>query len=427
MTIETSFLPTREFAQELDSKDKLASYRERFIISDPDLLYFDGNSLGRLAKASLQCAKHFVETEWGKELIRGWNQGWWDAPDRVGDKIGQLIGAAPGQMIVSDTTSINLFKLTMAALALRPERNRIVTDTLNFPSDLYILQGCTQLLGSKHEMLRIGSNDDDITPDLVELEKAINNDMALVTLSHVVFKSGYLYDMAEVTELAHRQGALVLWDLSHSVGALPIDLDKCNVDFAIGCTYKYLNGGPGAPAFLYVNKSLQDKVSSPIWGWWGQNKPFAFDLDYVPAQGIQRFLVGTQPMLSLLTMEAALEPLLEAGMDAVREKSILLTEYATYLTDYILIPLGFSFGSPRDPERRGSHISIRHTEGYRINRALIDEMKVIPDFREPDNIRLGFAPLYTTFTEIWDGFDRIRRVMLEKRYEKFPKQKLTVT
>lgn len=421
-----SFLPSREFAKEFDSKDKLASYREQFVISDPDLLYFDGNSLGRLTKASQERIKQAVEEEWGKELIRGWNQGWWDAPVWVGNKIGQLIGAAPRQVIVSDTTSINLFKLAMAALALQPERKRIITDTLNFPSDLYILQGCVQLLGRQHEILRIASNDD-ITPDLDPLKKAIDQNTALVTLSHVVFKSGYLYDMAQITELAHRQGALVLWDLSHSVGVLPIQLDEYNVDFAIGCTYKYLNGGPGAPAFLYVNRALQDKVSSPLWGWWGQKEPFAFDLDFIPAQGVQRFLVGTQPMISLLAMEAALEPILEAGLDAIREKSILLTEYATYLTDHLLIPLGFSFGSPRDPQRRGSHISIRHPEGYRINRALIEEMNVIPDFREPDNIRLGFAPLYTTLTEIWDGFDCIQRVMLEKRYENYPRQRLTVT
>jgi kynureninase len=416
-----------ELAQELDSQDKLAGCRECFVISDPGLLYFDGNSLGRLTKASLERARQVVEDEWGNGLIRGWNQGWWEATSRVGDKIGQLSGAAAGQVVVSDTTSINLFKLTMAALTLFPDKKRIVTDTLNFPSDLYILQGCVQLLGRGHEIVRIGSRDGDLTPDLDALEKAINSDTALVTLSHVVFKSGYLYDMQAVTEMAHRRGALVLWDLSHSVGAVPVELDRSNVDLAIGCTYKYLNGGPGAPAFLYVNKSLQDKITSPIQGWWGQDDPFAFELDYAPASGVQRFQAGTQPMLSLLTMEAALDPLLEVGLDAIRAKSILLTEYACHLADALLAPLGFTLGSPRDPARRGSHISLRHEEGYRINRALIDEMSLIPDFREPDNIRLGFAPLYTTFTEVWEGFDRIRRVVTEKRYEHFPIQKLKVT
>jgi kynureninase len=206
-----------------------------------------------------------------------------------------------------------------------------------------------------------------------------------------------------------------------------MELDKCNVDLAIGCTYKYLNGGPGAPAFLYVNKKIQDEVTSPIWGWWGQDNPFEFDLNYQPAAGVQRFLVGTAPMLSMLAMEEALTPLLEAGMDQLRAKSILMTDYATFLTDTLLAPLGFSLGSPRDPARRGSHISIRHEEGYRINRAMIEELNVIPDFRAPDNIRLGFAPLYISFTDIWEGFDRMRRVVEEKRYEKYPKQKLMVT
>ncbi len=425
----------REYAMQLDSQDALAPYRNQFVIDDPNLVYFDGNSLGRMPKAAIQRARQIVEEEWGRDLIRGWNMGWWEAPARVGDKIAKLIGAAEGQVVVSDTTSVNLYKLVMAALAFGPEKpalssvetKRIVTDTMNFPSDLYILQGCIQQLGNRHEIIRIGSNDNDLTPDLKALEEAITEDTALVTLSHVLFKSGYLYDMKRITEMAHKKGALVLWDLSHSVGALPIQLDECNVDLAIGCTYKYLNGGPGAPAFLYVNKKIQEKVSSPIWGWWGQSQPFAFGLDYTPAPGATRFLVGTQPMISLLTMEAALEPTLQAGMDSLRDKSILLTDYASFLTENLLAPFGFSLGSPVDSAQRGSHISIRHPEGYRINRALIEEMNVIPDFREPDNLRLGFAPLYTSFAEVWEGFDRIKRVIEEKRYEKYPKQKLTVT
>ncbi|HCK66031.1 MAG TPA: kynureninase, partial [Anaerolineae bacterium] len=308
-----------------------------------------------------------------------------------------------------------------------PNKKRIITDTFNFPSDLYILQGIKQNLGNQHEIIRIGASDNDITPNIAELESAMNENTALVTLSHVVFKSGYIYDMQRITELAHKKGALVLWDLSHSVGSVPIELDKCNADFAIGCTYKYLNGGPGAPGFLYVNKKIQNKLSSPIWGWWGQKNPFDFGLDYEPADGAQRFLVGTQPMISLLTMEAGLEPTLQAGMDAIREKSILMTDYAVYLTENVLAKYGFTLGSPTDSSQRGSHISIRHEDGYRINRALIEEMNVIPDFRAPDNIRLGFAPLYISFAEVWEGFDRIRQVMEEKRFEKYPKQKLLVT
>jgi kynureninase len=422
----TNFSPSLDFAQQLDSQDPLVSYREQFVITDPDLVYLDGNSLGRMPKVAQERAKQIIEEQWGNDLIRGWNKGWWDAPSRVGEKIGQLIGAAEGQTLVSDTVSLNLYKLAMAALTYLPEKKRIITDTFNFPSDLYILQGIQQNLGDRHEILRITATDD-ITPDIAALEATINEDTALVTLSHVVFKSGYLYDMQHITDLAHAKGALVLWDLSHSVGSVPIRLDDCNADFAIGCTYKYLNGGPGAPGFLYVNKNIQEKLTSPIWGWWGQKNPFDFDLDFIPAPGAQRFLVGTQPMISLLTMEAALEPTLQAGMNAIRAKSILMTDYASFLTESWLAPFGFSLGSPRDPAQRGSHISIRHADGYRINRALIEEMNVIPDFRAPDNIRLGFAPLYTSFTEIREGFDRIKRVMEEKRYENFPKQKLTVT
>ena len=428
----TTFSPSLDFAHQLDSQDPLAAYREGFVITDPDLIYLDGNSLGRMPKASAARAKQIVDEQWGNDLIRGWNKGWWEAPSRVGDKIGQLIGAAPGQTIVTDTVSINLFKLATSALTLQSRKKRIITDTFNFPSDLYILQGIQSLLShavrnTQYEVFRIGSQDSDLTPDLSQLESAINENTALVTLSHVTFKSGYIYDMQRITDLAHAKGALVLWDLSHSVGALPIHLDDCNADLAIGCTYKYLNGGPGAPAFLYVNKNIQEKLSSPIWGWWGQKNPFDFGLNYEPATGAQRFLVGTQPMISLLTMEAALEPTLQAGMDAIRLKSILMTDYAALLADNLLAPLGFSLGSPRDSAQRGSHISIRHTDGYRINRALIEDMNVIPDFRAPDNIRLGFAPLYTSFAEIWEGFDRIKRVMEEERYEKYPKQKLTVT
>ena len=443
----TTFNISFDFAKQLDSQDSLASYRDQFVITDPKLIYLDGNSLGRMPKASAERAKQIVDDEWGNDLIRGWNKGWWEAPARVGDKLGQLVGAAPGQVMVSDTTSINLFKLALAALTYQPQKKRVITDTLNFPSDLYILQGCVNLLSSGgrvdlqdgggshhevlaegvHEIIRIGSNDKDITPDLSALESALNENTALVTLSHVLFKSGYVYDMQHITDLAHSKGALVLWDLSHSIGAIPVELDACKADLAIGCTYKYLNGGPGAPAFLYVNKNIQEKLSSPIWGWWGQTKPFDFGLDYIPAPGAQRFLVGTQPMISLLTMEAALDPIRRAGMDAIRAKSILMTDYATFLTDNLLAPLGFSLGSPRDSAQRGSHISIRHPDGYRINRALIEDMTVIPDFREPDNIRLGFAPLYTSFTEIWEGFNRIKQVMEEKVYEKYTKHKLIVT
>lgn len=418
---------TRKRAAELDAADPLARFRDQFIVTDPDLIYLDGNSLGRLTSGVQERIEKVLESEWGDRLIRAWNEGWWEASARIGDKLAPLLGAAPGQVIISDQTSLNLFKLSVSSLRLRPGRHRIITDDLNFPSDLYVLQGVVDLLGQGHQMIRIGSKDGGITPDLEALLNAINQDTALVSLSHVTFKSGYLYDVSSVTERAHRAGALVLWDLSHSAGAVPVALDAWNVDMAIGCTYKYLNGGPGAPAFLYVCDRLQADAHSPIWGWWGQARPFNFDLDYAPAPGIQRFLSGTAPILSLLAIEPALAPVLEAGVDAIRQKSMALTNYALALSDSKLAPLGFALGSPREVSRRGSHVSLQHAEGYRINRALIEDAKVIPDFRAPDNIRLGFSPLYVSFQDVWEGIERIRRVVTDRLYEKYPKQRLAVT
>jgi kynureninase len=421
-----TFEPGAAFARRLDAEDELASFRDGFVIAEPDLIYVDGNSLGRLPRRTAERVQTVVETEWGRDLIRGWNTGWFEAPTRVGEKIARLVGAEPGQVVVSDSTSVNLFKLVMAALALRSERDRIVSDVMNFPSDLYILQGCIRLLGDRHHLHLVPSADD-ITVDRQMLFDAIDERTALVTLSHVTFKSGFLYDAAAVTERAHQVGALALWDLSHSVGVVPMELDAWNVDLAVGCTYKYLNGGPGSPAFLYVRRDLQEEALSPIWGWFGRRSPFAFDLEYEPTEGVTRFLVGTPPTLSLLAMEPALDLLLEAGLERIRRKSVKLTSYLVYLADTILAPLGFALGSPRDPTQRGSHVSVRHPEGYRINRALVEEMAVIPDFREPDNIRLGLAPLYTTFTEVWEAVSRIRRVVEERRHLRFSAKRLAVT
>ena len=426
------FKTGRAFAQRMDAEDELADYRKEFIFGDEDLIYMDGNSLGRLPRKTVERLREAVEQEWGEGLIRGWNAGWYEAPSRAGEKIAKIIGASPGQTIVADSTSVNLFKLVMAALSLQPERRRIVSDALNFPSDLYTLQGCLQMLGhpagSQHDyQLELAPARDGISVDYPDLYSAINEDTALVSLSHVAFKSGFLYDAAAVTEKAHQAGALILWDLSHSAGAVPIELDRWGVDLAVGCTYKYLNGGPGAPAFLYVRGELQDQMTSPIWAWFGQRSPFAFDLDYQPADGVQRFLAGTPPILSLLAMEAGLDLQLEAGAERIRSKSIKLTAYLIYLADQILTPLGFTLGTPGDPAQRGSHVSLRHAEGYRISRALIEEMGVLPDFREPENIRLGLAPLYSSFSEVWEAIDRLRRVVDEGRYRKYSSQRLAVT
>jgi len=423
---DMTFEPGAAFAGQLDAEDELASFRDEFVITNPDLIYVDGNSLGRLPRQTVERVQAATEVEWGRDLIRSWNAGWYEAPTRVGEKIARLTGAGPGQVIVSDSTSVNLFKLTMAALAMRPQRERIVSDSMNFPSDLYILQSCIRLLGDRHRLRLVPSNDD-VEMDQHSLFEAIDEQTALVTLSHVTFKSGFLYDAAAVTERAHQAGALVLWDLSHSVGAAPVELDGWGVDLAVGCTYKYLNGGPGSPAFLYVRRDLQEKALSPIWGWFGQRAPFDFELEYEPAAGVARFLIGTPPTLSLLAIEPALDLTLEAGLKRIRRKSVRLTSYLVYLVDTILAPLGFALGSPRDPARRGSHVSVRHPEGYRINRALIEEMDVLPDFREPDNIRLGLAPLYTTFSQVWRAVDRMRRVVEEKRYARYSAERSAVT
>lgn len=424
--IELKFEHDRAFAAALDREDELARFREAFATAEPNLIYVDGNSLGRLPHQVAGRMQTIIEEEWGKELIRGWNLGWYEAPIRVGEKIARLVGAAPGQVIVSDSTSVNLFKLTMAALTLKPERKRIVSDVLNFPSDLYVLQGCTRLLNRGHT-ISLAPSPNGISVDKKDLFDLIDEQTALVMLSLVTFKSGFLYDAEAVTKRAHEKGALVLWDLSHAAGAVPVELDRWEADFAVGCTYKYLNGGPGAPAFLYVRKELQDRAVSPLWGWFGEKSPFSFQLEYEPVEGVSRFLVGTPPVLSLLAMESALEPILEAGMDSLRRKSTKLTSYLVDLADTVLAPLGFTLGSPREPERRGSHISLRHLDGYRINRALIEEMEVLPDFREPDNIRLGLCPLYTTFSEVWDAVDRIARVVEEQRHLKYSPERLTVT
>ena len=417
---------TYDEALALDAADELASFRDAFVISEDDLIYLDGNSLGRLPRVTAERINQAVVEEWGGGLIRGWNAGWFQSPSRIGEKIARLVGAAPGQVLLSDTTSINLFKLVMAALAARPGRTVIVSDELNFPSDLYILQGCIHLLGGAHRLELVPARDG-IHIDPQDLASAIDEHTALVSLSHVAFKTGFLYDAPRVTELAHRAGALMLWDVCHSAGALPIELDAWNADLAVGCTYKYLNGGPGSPAFLYVRQELQESLLSPLWGWFGQKSPFAFELEYAPAAGVGRFLASSPPILSSLAVEIAVDLILQAGIQPLRSKSISQTNYLIALFDQVLAPLGFTLGTPRDPARRGSHVSIRHPDGYRINRALIEEMNVIPDFREPDNIRLGLAPLYTSYAEIWQGVERIRRVMVEERYLKYPFDRLAVT
>ena len=421
-----TFRTDADYARELDREDELARFRDEFVTDDPDLIYLDGNSLGRLPKRSIARVREVVEKEWGQRLIRGWRDGWFRAPQRVGSKIAQLIGAAADEVSVSDSTSVNFFKLVVAALQARPRRTKIVTDDLNFPSDLYILQGALKLAGSEYR-LEIVRSTDGLTVSNDALAKAIDDRTALVTLSHTAFKSGYVYDMPSVTDLAQRAGALMLWDLSHSVGAMPVGLNDAGADLAVGCTYKYVNGGPGAPAFLYVRRDLQESLLNPIWGWFGQKGQFDFELDYRPAPGITRFLAGTPTMLSLAAIEPGVDLLLEAGLDRLRAKSVKQTEYLIGLWEALLQPLGFTLNSPRDANRRGSHVSIGHPDGLRIDRALIEDVNVLPDFRYPDNIRLGIAPIYTSYSEIHEAVVRLCRVMNERLYEKYPTERPEVT
>jgi kynureninase len=411
-----------DFARDLDAKDALAHFREAFVFTEPNIIYLDGNSLGRLPKRTQEFMRRVIEDQWGDRLIRGWNDGWIHAPTNLGAKIAHLIGAQEEEVLVCEATSINLFKLAVAAMRARPDRSKIISDELNFPSDLYILQGVIDLLGDQQTLEVIPSRDG-VTIDPGELENSIDENTALVSLTHVAFKSAYMYDMASITELAHRAGALTLWDLSHSVGAVPLKLNEWGVDLAVGCTYKYLNGGPGAPAFLYVRRDLQEQIQQPLWGWFASQNPFAFDLEFLPAKDLSRFRVGSPPILSMLAIEPALDITLEAGIDRLRTKSLQLSEFLIYLFDEMLAPLGFALGSPRQAARRGSHVSIQHPEAFRITRALIQSpppaVQVIPDFRAPDNIRLGLAPLYNTFEEVYRAMVRVKEIVEGQLYKTY--------
>lgn len=414
------------YARHLDEVDILRGFRQKFVVEDPDLIYVDGNSLGRLPRATTELIHGIIEHQWGERLIRSWNEGWYDLPERVGAKLSKLVGAREDEVIMADSTSVNLFKLALAALRFQSGRTKIITDDLNFPSDLYILQSVVKLAGASCQLVVVPSQDG-IYGNVAGLESAIDDETALLCLSHTIFKSGYTYDMAAVTELAHRAGALVLWDTSHSVGAMPIELNQSSVDMAIGCSYKYLNGGPGAPAYLYVRRDLQDLIGNPISGWMGQKNPFEFDLTYEPTNGLRRFLSGTPPVLSLAASEIGIDMLLEAGIDNVRAKSIKQGEYFIDMWESELSNLKFVLKSPRDPSRRGSHVTLGHPEGWRINRALIEDKKVIPDFRRPDNIRIGFAPLYNSFVDIHKVSESLLEVVETRLFEKYQEELPEVT
>jgi kynureninase len=404
---------TRAGAEALDAADPLAAFRERFVLESDgdDRIYLDGNSLGRLPQATATRIAALVE-EWGERLVGAWPD-WIELPVRVGDQLAQgVLGARPGEVLVCDSTTVNLYKLAHAALTARPQRRAIVADPDDFPTDRYVLEGVAASRGLELRWLS---------------EPELEDDVALVVLSHVSYRSGALADVAAITAAAHEAGALVLWDLSHSAGAVPIELDAWDVDLAVGCTYKYLNAGPGSPAFLYVRSTLQPELRSPIQGWFGQRDQFRMGPRYEPAEGIERFHAGTPPVLGLAAVEVGTSLVAEAGPRRLREKSIALTGLLIELHDARLAPLGFDLGTPRDPERRGSHVSLRHPDAWRITRALIERAHVVPDFRGPDSVRLGVPPLYTRFVDVWDAVERLVRLVEAGGHEEYGEELTRIT
>jgi kynureninase len=406
----------REHATALDARDPLAGFRDAFAIADPDLIYLDGNSLGRLPKATKQRLAQVVEVEWGERLIGGWDE-WIDLPRRAGDRLAEgVLGARAGEVLVCDSTTVNLYKLCAATLdAYRLSAQRaVVTDRANFPTDRYVLEG---LCKERDLQLRLIDADPLAGPQPEDVEAALaDGSAALVVLSHTAYRSGALADLATITDVARRHDAHVVWDLSHSVGAVPVELRDAGVELAVGCTYKYLNSGPGAPAWLYVAEEVQPRLRSPIWGWFAQEDQFSMDRDYEPVRGIGRFAAGTPTIVGVAAVEEGVRIVAEAGIDRLREKSIALTELLVALHDEWLAPLGFELGSPREAAKRGSHVALRHPEAWPICRAMIERASVIPDFRGPDSIRLGIAPLYTRFADVWDAIDRVRRLVESGEY-----------
>ncbi len=397
----------REACEQRDRNDPLARFRDRFRLP-AGLIYLDGNSLGPLPADLPRQIVETIERDWGERLIRSWNDaGWIDAPSRVGDRIACLIGARPGEVVAADSTSVNLFKLLAGALGLRAGRKVILTEHRNFPTDLYIMQGLVALLEQGYELRRADADD---------LADALDEDVAVVVLTHVNYRTARMHDMAALTAAAHDAGALMLWDLAHSVGAVPVDLTAAGVDLAVGCGYKYLNGGPGAPAFLFVRHELQADLRQPLSGWMGHADPFDFESDYRPADGIGRNLCGTPPMLSLIALECALEIWRDVDPAAIREKSIALTELFITLVERRAAGLGLSLASPREPAERGSQVSFGHGQGYAVMQALIAR-GVIGDFRAPNLLRFGCAPLYLRYVDVFDAAVTLADILASRAWD----------
>jgi len=398
----------RETCLSFDRQDPLAAVRQEFAVPD-GVIYLDGNSLGALPRQTAQRLNQVIAEEWGTGLIRSWNAAHWiDAPARIGDKIARLIGASAGEVIVADSTSVNLFKLLAGALRLQPGRHFILTESANFPTDLYIAQGLIELLDGNHALRVV---------ERAELERALDGSVAILMLTHVDYASGEIHDMRRLTNAAHQHGTLALWDLSHSAGAVPVDLKASQVDLAIGCGYKYLNGGPGAPAYLFIARVLQDAIRSPLSGWMGHAAPFAFESEYRAAAGISRQLAGSPPILSMLALEVAVDLWLKVDRPEARKKSMALGDLFIALVDDSLRDLGIEVASPREAPIRGSQVSLRHLEAYRVMRALIDR-GVIGDFRTPDLMRFGFASLYTRYVDIFDAVSTLRDVLITRAWQR---------
>jgi kynureninase len=389
----------RPTAGEFDRADPLAPFREQFVMPD-DVVYLDGNSLGALPRATVARLSDAVAA-WGSRIVRGWDDGWLELPGALGDRLGEAaLGAAPGQVVVGDSTTVCFYKLACAALDLRPGRSEIITDRDNFPTDRYVVEGLARARELKVTWL----------DDIAELPGAITPQTALVTLSHVNYRTAAITDMAAVTALARETGALTLWDLSHSAGSIPVTLDEDGADLAVGCTYKYLCGGPGAPAFMYARRDLQAELRQPIWGWLGRRDPFAMEQGYIAADGVRGLLSGTPPVLALSAVDEGIRLVAHAGIDPIRAKGIALTEYAIELADAVLGPHGVTVVSPRDPARRGAHVALAHPDAEALCARLI-ERGVIPDFRTPDVIRFGLSPLTTRFVDVWDGVEALRALL----------------
>ena len=392
---------SREDLEELDRQDPLRIFRDEFSIPE-GTLYFDGNSLGALPKATPARIKEVVAEEWGNKLVTSWNSaGWFSLPETIGNKIAKLIGANDGEVVCVDGTGLNIFKLHAVALKMRPDRKVILMEGSSFPTDAYITQGLIDQLGQHHE-IRFVEKD--------EILEAITDDVALVSLTQVHYKMGHLLDMKAITQKAHNVGALVLWDLCHTAGALPVALNQCDVDFAVGCTYKFLNGGPGAPGYLFVAKRHQGHETQPLTGWWSHEKPFAFERNYQPKKDIGQYLSGTQPIISLAPVEVGVDMLFRADMDAIRQKSLALGDTFIRLVEEHLADYEFTVASPTDAAERGSQVSLRSEHGYPIMQALI-EVGVIGDFRAPDIMRFGLTPLYMRYTDLWDAVMKLKTIM----------------